>query len=520
MPEIVGRLRPPRLSTPPASPAVGEMYYDVDDNILYFWDGTAWISTKSTMGTIYDSDQIGTVKSFTGTVIPTNWMLADGRTLNRVDYPELADAMGISAGATTFALPDLRNKFIYGASAPSGSPWSGGGAATVLLTAAESGLPAHAHVSPYYTNRNLSGVGGTGGNEASNQGDSGGGRIQAVDSIVAANASAAHNNMPPYILLAQIIKVTGAQIDSGGALVGATGAQGPSGVITSYGIRLHYCTATPITAATWTKMKLSGPLQSLIDPAGEFVVGVDDSVSPLRAGWYDVAASIVDLLGTSTQIHIAISRNATPTEGDIANATGGPVGYARVSASGHIYLNAGEKVYVHAYLGINTTTTTRVYDFSMVRAGAGPQGTPGGVAIPFSGCKAMRATELTIPNAAWTIPTFDSEEFDTDACHDNVTNSGRLYCRAAGRYQYAIYLPASCTAYGTLVAVGVSRQGSVSLGISGDNAAFPGGIGLQYSTSGMTTLALGDWLEASIYQNGTGVFKILVNAWFAMWRVG
>lgn len=227
MPEIVGRLRPPRLSTPPASPAVGEMYYDVDDNVLYFWDGTAWISTKSTAGTIYDSDQIGTVKSFTGTVIPTNWMLADGRVLNRIDYPQLADAMGISAGATTFALPDLRNKFIYGASAPSGSPWSGGGAATHALTAAESGMPSHYHNSiSVYANRNFVGVGGLGGNEASNQGDYGPYAIQHVAAAGPLNASSAHNNMPPYILLAQIIKVTGAQIDAGGALVGPPGEDG------------------------------------------------------------------------------------------------------------------------------------------------------------------------------------------------------------------------------------------------------------------------------------------------------
>jgi microcystin-dependent protein len=231
MPEIVGRLRPPRLSTPPASPAVGEMYYDVDDNVLYFWDGTTWVSTKSAAGTIYDSDQIGTIKSFTGTVIPTNWMLADGRTLNRVDYPQLADAMGISAGATTFALPDLRNKFIYGASAPSGSPWSGGGAATHALTAAESGMPSHYHNSiSVYANRNFVGVGNLGGNEASNQGDYGPYAIQHVAAAGPLNASSAHNNMPPYILLAQIIKVMGAQIDAGGALVGPPGRDGVDGV--------------------------------------------------------------------------------------------------------------------------------------------------------------------------------------------------------------------------------------------------------------------------------------------------
>lgn len=44
MPEIVGRLRPPRLASAPASPAYGEMYYDTGANILYWWNGTAWVS--------------------------------------------------------------------------------------------------------------------------------------------------------------------------------------------------------------------------------------------------------------------------------------------------------------------------------------------------------------------------------------------------------------------------------------------------------------------------------------------
>jgi hypothetical protein len=47
MPEIVGRLRPPRIAgSTPSSPALGELYYDLDDNLLYWWNGTAWV-TKS-----------------------------------------------------------------------------------------------------------------------------------------------------------------------------------------------------------------------------------------------------------------------------------------------------------------------------------------------------------------------------------------------------------------------------------------------------------------------------------------
>jgi hypothetical protein len=43
MPEIVGRLRPPRLATAPSSPAGGEEYYDTGGNTLCWWNGTVWV---------------------------------------------------------------------------------------------------------------------------------------------------------------------------------------------------------------------------------------------------------------------------------------------------------------------------------------------------------------------------------------------------------------------------------------------------------------------------------------------
>lgn len=46
MPEIVGSLIPPRQSAAPASPVPGQLYLDTDDNTLYWWDGTQWVSAR------------------------------------------------------------------------------------------------------------------------------------------------------------------------------------------------------------------------------------------------------------------------------------------------------------------------------------------------------------------------------------------------------------------------------------------------------------------------------------------
>jgi hypothetical protein len=44
MPDIVGRLRTPRLPSAPATPTVGEIYYDTTTNQLYCWNGTVWLA--------------------------------------------------------------------------------------------------------------------------------------------------------------------------------------------------------------------------------------------------------------------------------------------------------------------------------------------------------------------------------------------------------------------------------------------------------------------------------------------
>jgi microcystin-dependent protein len=230
------------------------------------------------MGTVYDSDQIGTVKAFTGKTVPTNWMVADGRTLNRVDYPTLADVLGVAAAAPTFTLPDLRSKFLYGsASATLADLLAAGGTATETLTMAQ--MPQHSHradglggpggqtvaggASVHDHNTQVAfqtnaGAGTTGvfGGIAKNSGTNKGFTQDAAipdhqHAINAVGSGSPHNNLPPYVLVAHIIKVTGVQVDAGGALVGPPGPPGGGGghTVQDEGVSLTQRTKLNFTGA-------------------------------------------------------------------------------------------------------------------------------------------------------------------------------------------------------------------------------------------------------------------------------
>lgn len=146
----------------------------------------------------------GVIAAFAGSTAPTGWLLCDGKEYDRRTYPELARVFG---NGFRFRVPDLRGRFVLGASSahPAGEQ---GGEEKHTMTTAE--MPRHQHQ-----------IGGEstqwGGGAGIYQTDfSGGGRWPGISSFGAGyldravaqvtGGSQPFNIMPPYLSMNFIIK--------------------------------------------------------------------------------------------------------------------------------------------------------------------------------------------------------------------------------------------------------------------------------------------------------------------------
>jgi microcystin-dependent protein len=163
---------------------------------------------------------------------PTDWLICDGAAVSRTTYATLfalvGTTYGTGNGSTTFNLPNLKGSVAVGRDSGQtefDALGETGGAKSVTLTSAQSGVPAHSHGASsgiesanhvHYTYNSgyfSSGLGGGGSPVPyyeSYVATSGVSQNHThsitVNNNTAADASSAHTNLQPYVVLNYIIK--------------------------------------------------------------------------------------------------------------------------------------------------------------------------------------------------------------------------------------------------------------------------------------------------------------------------
>jgi microcystin-dependent protein len=121
-------------------PADGpDLYFESSTGILFANSGTEYKPVGPAPGDL---------KLSAAAVAPEGWLKAEGQAISRLTYAALFAAIGTAFGggdgSTTFNVPDYRERVPIGTGGAL-ARGSIGGQATVTLTAAQSGLPAHVH---------------------------------------------------------------------------------------------------------------------------------------------------------------------------------------------------------------------------------------------------------------------------------------------------------------------------------------------------------------------------------------
>ena len=149
---------------------------------------------------------VGTIVAYAGVNVPDEWLVCDGTPYRKADYPALAAMLGATGTGGEFMVPDLRGRFLMGAS-DTHPPASTGGEEAHTLTVDE--MPSHSHpvVGPGSWEQGAgiwgSNVGaGSGWSTVSSYQSGALGRLEAAS----AGGGHPHNNLPPFYTVVYIIK--------------------------------------------------------------------------------------------------------------------------------------------------------------------------------------------------------------------------------------------------------------------------------------------------------------------------
>lgn len=119
--------------------------------------------------------------------------------------------------------------------------------------------------------------------------------------------------------------------------------------------------------------------------------------------------------------------------------------------------------------------------------------------------KVYKSANQAITTATETILTFDSEEFDTDTIHDNVTNNSRLTCKTAGKYIVILQVRFADNATGYRFAT-ITKNGSYAAAQMQQPIS---GNGTNIVVTSLVSLAVNDYVEGTCYQSSGGNLNVI-----------
>lgn len=171
----------------------------------------------------------------------------------------------------------------------------------------------------------------------------------------------------------------------------------------------------------------------------------------------------------------------------------------------------------HDWYTIDNTTTTQDLSLRLDQNGKLSSGAVNRLIHLQSMARVTKTATTAIATATATVVPFDSETFDTDTLHDNVTNNSRLTAQVAGKYLVTANVQWEASAVGERTVV-IRKQGATAYASVLDSAALAGET--HQSVSALVNLAAAEYVEALVTQNSGGNLNVQIPSSFSMVLVG
>jgi hypothetical protein len=225
-----------------------------------------------------------------------------------------------------------------------------------------------------------------------------------------------------------------------------------------------------------------------------------------------IDASLLDLKGGTTNQVLAKNSNTDMDFKWVSDATG--MTNPMTTTGDTIYSSSGS---TPARLGIGSTGQVLT-----VAAGVPSWATPAAGGSSFVGARIFAGSNFSLTNNAYTLVTFNSEVFDTDAFHSTSTNTSRFTIPSGKNGKYLVTFTGliEIMAANTKVVPEIRKNGSTAgLTVTQCSYADDG----QAFITGIFDLVATDYIEVAIYQNqgsARNLYGGTLYNWFTLQYLG
>ena len=173
-----------------------------------------------------------------------------------------------------------------------------------------------------------------------------------------------------------------------------------------------------------------------------------------------------------------------------------------ITASGDIVVGTGSGTYDNLPIGttgqiLTADTTVSPYKVKWAAPAGGAS---------FVGASVYKSAQQSVNNATETASNFDTEVFDTDGFHSNVTNNTRMTIPSGKDGKYLLLGRACFVANTTGVRQGRLRKNGNLIAVNTDTTPGSGG-GQNIEVSGIYSAVAGDYFEVAYWQNSGGALN-------------